>query len=103
MTVAEHLHAGLHPPAVARTMGVSLSAVRYYMLRAINKIPGDFEGRFKIILWYRGGSLEHLGAPLPPNASRRNGTSATNGGTNGDAPHLPALAAWSRHRPTWPL
>lgn len=66
--VAALLSDGLEMDAIARHLGCARSNVDYHVKQAARKIPGDLPRAARLILWWRGASLEVLnpapGAPL---------------------------------------
>lgn len=67
--------------AIGVLLGLSRLTVRWYAKHLAAKIPGDLPMQMRIVVWYRGGSLEvltgsalrHPPAPAPPTLPERVG------------------------------
>jgi DNA-binding NarL/FixJ family response regulator len=53
--------AGLTCTAIAEQLGISAYTAQGYVRQAASKIPGSLPSRTRIVIWWRGGTLETLG------------------------------------------
>lgn len=53
--------AGLTYGAIADQLGISVHTVQGHVEQAATKIPGSLPSRTRIVIWWRGGTLETLG------------------------------------------
>lgn len=61
--VAELIGRGFKLAQVAEGLGIGAVTARDYMYGVSSKIPGDLPARARIIVWWRGASLDILAAP----------------------------------------
>lgn len=60
--LVEQLAEGQRVPVIAAAFDVSAATLRVHARNAASKIPGTLPVSAKIILWYRGGTIESLHA-----------------------------------------
>jgi DNA-binding NarL/FixJ family response regulator len=53
--------AGLTYHQIGEQLGISVHTVQGHVEQAATKIPGSLPSRARVVIWWRGGTLETLG------------------------------------------
>ena len=62
IAIAKLLSDGMNPAEIAAQLAVDRRTVYFHVTQAAQRIPGDLAAAARMMAWYRGASLEVLGA-----------------------------------------